>query len=275
VSERVVHPNIWATLTACRLLSVEIAFEAFERLWEGSQPKRLGELLVVSTLGLLVNLIGLTSFGHHHHHGHGHSHGHSHGHEHDHGHAHSHEKGGHSHVGGCGGHGNDNMYGIYLHIMADTLGSASVIVSTILTSWLGWAGWDPLASCFIAGLIFVSAIPLVQGSATHLLLSVPENSEYNLRNTLGGILQQRGVVSYSAPRFWEDDRSGGDAGDKLTGVVHVVAARNASVDDVRDRVDEFLSREGVKAVIQVEKEGDNSCWCSRRAMNAPPTPKPF
>jgi len=249
------------------LLSVEIAFEAFERLWDGTQTKRLGELLVVSTLGLLVNLVGMAAFGHHHHHGHG---GHDHGHSHD---AHGH--------GGCGGHGghshdNENMHGIYLHILADTLGSVSVIVSTILTSFWGWSGWDPLASCFIAALIFLSARPLVISSAKRLLLSVPEDVEYNLRNSLGGILQQRGVVSYAAPKFWMDDRSGGDAGDKLLGVVHVVASRSAALDDVRDRVNDYLLKEGVSAVVQVEREGDNSCWCTRgRGLNAPPTPKPF
>lgn len=210
---------------------------------------------MVSSMGLIVNLVGMAAFGHHHH---GHSHGHG--------------------DGGCGGHShdNENMRGIYLHIMADTLGSVSVIVSTILTSFWGWSGWDPLASCFIAGLIFLSAQPLVISAAQRLLLSIPQDVEYNLRNTLGGILQQRGVVSYSTPKFWMDDRSGGDAGDKLLGVVHVVAAKNAALDEVRDRVNDYLLKEGVQAVIQVEKEGDYSCWCTRgRAPNMPLTPKPF
>lgn len=252
-------------------MSVEIAFEAFERLWEGTETKRLGELFVVSSLGLIVNLVGMMAFGHHHHHGHGHDHGHSHG--------HSHEKDGH----GCGSHGghshshdNENMHGIYLHILADTLGSLSVIVSTVLTSWWGWSGWDPLASCFIAVLIFFSSTPLVSSSAKRLLLSVPEDIEYNLRTTLGGILQQRGVASYSTPKFWMDDRSGSDAGDKLIGLVHVVAARGAAVEDVRDRVKTYLLNEGVSAVVQVEREGDNSCWCTRgRGAKVPLTPKPL
>lgn len=56
-----------------RLVSVEIIFDAFERLWEGSELHRLNELLIVSTLGFIVNIVGLTAFGHAHH-GHGHSH---------------------------------------------------------------------------------------------------------------------------------------------------------------------------------------------------------
>lgn len=237
-------------MAVCRLLSVEIAFEAFERLWEGTQTKRLGELFIVSTMGLLVNLVGMMAFGHHHHHGHD---------DHD-----------HSHGGGCSGHDNENMHGIYLHILADTLGSVSVIVSTILTSFWGWAGWDPLASCFIAILIFLSSKPLVYSSAKRLLLSIPEDTEYNLRNSLGGILNQRGVVGYSSPKFWRDDHSASPTGGKLLGVVHVVAARGAPLEDVRDRVREYLLREGADVVVQVEREGDNSCWCSRRGIPATP-----
>lgn len=55
------------------LVSVEICFDAFERLWEGHELQRLNELLIVSVLGFLVNIVGLTAFGHAHH-GHGHDH---------------------------------------------------------------------------------------------------------------------------------------------------------------------------------------------------------
>ena len=254
------------TLTRYRLLSVEIAFEAFERLWEGTHTKRLGELFIVSSLGLAVNLVGMMAFGHHHHgHDHGHSHAHGDGHDHgcgSHGHGHSHD--------------NENMRGIYLHILADTLGSVSVIVSTILTSFWGWSGWDPLASCLIAVLIFLSSQPLVVSSAKRLLLSVPEDIEYNLRNTLGGILQQRGVVSYTAPKLWLDDRTGSRGGSNLVGVVHVTVARGASMDDARDRVREYLLNAGIDVVVQVEREGDHGCWCNRaRGPVTPQTPKPY
>lgn len=255
-------------LTLLRLLSVEIAFEAFERLWEGTQTKRLGELFIVSSLGLAVNLVGMMAFGHHHHHGHDHGHGHSHGHDHDHGHGHGH---GHDHS-----HDNENMQGIYLHILADTLGSVSVIVSTALTSVWGWSGWDPLASCFIAFLIFFSAKPLVYSSARRLLLNVPEATEYNLRNILDQIPQQRGVASYAVPKFWMDDRAGGDSGDKLVGIVHVTAARGAALEEVRDGVRELLLRQGIDVVVQVERDGDVSCWCARwRGPATPMTPKPY
>lgn len=222
-------------------------------------------MFVVSTLGLLVNLVGMMAFGHHHGHDHGHEPAHAHE-DHDggrHGHRHSH------------GHKNENMHGIYLHVLADTLGSVSVIVSTVLTHFLGWAGWDPLASCLIAVLIFLSAQPLVSSSARRLLLSVPQHTEYNLRNALDQIPNQKGVVGYTTPKFWMDDSHGGDGPNALVGVVHVTAGRAFTLDEVRERVRGQLRQEGIEAVVQVEREGD-SCWCVRgRGPAGPSTPKPY
>ncbi|KAL2166179.1 hypothetical protein VTG60DRAFT_3162 [Thermothelomyces hinnuleus] len=262
------------------LISVEIMTEACERIYEGRETKRLGELFVVSTAGLLVNLVGMMAFGHHHHgHGHGHTHNHGHGHSHAcNGHSHSHhdhdhlhsnghdEKHGHSRGGPAHSHShdNENMYGIYLHVLADTLGSAAVIVSTVLTHFWKWPGWDPLASFLIAVLILLSALPLVKSSARRLLLTIPPEIEYNLRDTLSGITGLRGVVGYAAPKFWLDDRDAGQDGaptNKLLGVMHVVAARGADMEDVRDRVRNYLLEHNIDVTVQVEREGDTSCWC--------------
>ncbi|KAK0643227.1 cation efflux family-domain-containing protein [Cercophora newfieldiana] len=273
------------------LISVEIMIEAFERFLEGRETKRLGELFVVSTLGLVVNLAGMAALGGHHHHGHGHSHGHSHahtpglpvgeksgcgGHDHDHGHSHSHdhdhdhghdEKHGHSHGAHSHGHShshdNENMHGIYLHILADTMGSGAVIVSTILTHYWRWSGWDPLASFLIAVLILLSAIPLVKSAGKTLLLTVPPEVEYVLRETLPGVAGLKGVAGYAAPRLWMDDRNAGEGAprNKTLGIMHVVAARGADMDDVRDRVRNYLYERNCDITLQVEREGDTSCWC--------------
>lgn len=166
---------------------MEIIYEAVERLSSGSQMHRIGELLAVSVAGLLVNLVGIFSFEHGHHH-HGHDHGHDHA------------------------HGNENMHGIFLHILADTLGSVAVVISTILVHYSGWSGYDPLASCFIAILIFASAVPLVSSTAKTLLLTLPADTEYNVRETLAGVSTLRGVVSYTVPKFWLDDTSSSSSG---------------------------------------------------------------
>jgi solute carrier family 30 (zinc transporter), member 5/7 len=195
------------------LISVEIVYEAVERLCEGAELSRTTELLVVSSMGLGINIVGMMSFDHAHHHGHSHS-GHDHGHaDLDHSHDHSSrsrssspskaerpkkKKEAHS-------HGSENMHGIYLHIMADALGSVAVVVSTILVRLTGWTGWDPLASCVIAVMIFISAIPLVMSTAGKLLLSLDPDIEYNLRDILGGLSELRGVIGYTVPKFWLND----------------------------------------------------------------------
>ncbi|MBP0661853.1 cation transporter, partial [Mycobacterium tuberculosis] len=47
----------------------------------------------------------------------------------------------------------ENLHGILLHIVADTLGSVGVIISTLLLKWTGWSGWDAVASIVISVLI--------------------------------------------------------------------------------------------------------------------------
>ena len=298
------------------LISVEIIYEAIERFLEGSQMQRIGELLTVSVLGLVVNLVGMAAFGHAHVHaghdhshgghshagGHGHSecssHGHDHGHHHepktplpfsvpptpsklsheltfpdhdhahdDHSHDHSHDHSSnhqaspaHTHDHGHGhhhDHGNENMHGIFLHVLADTMGSVSVVASTILIHYTGWSGWDALASILIALLIFVAAVPLVHGTAQRLLLSVPERSEFDLREALSDVGGLRGVAAVTAPRFWVK----GKEGEGVQGVMHVVAGRQADLDDVMDRAQETLRGRGLEVLVQVEREGEGRCWC--------------
>ena len=284
--------------------------------------QRIGELLTVSSLGLVVNLVGMFAFGHAHH-GHGHSHG-GHGHDHsqgghdhshsDHDHSHSnhdHSRGDHcqshtphsheahhhnhshhdhtptesktlndslsplpfsvpatpskphpSHGKSHGGHshhhhGNENMHGIFLHILADTLGSVAVVISTILIHYTGWAGFDPLASCLIAILIFASAVPLVTSSAKTLLLTVPEDTEFDLREALAGVSSLKGVVGVTAPRFWMGEGVGG----KVGGVMHVMIAKGFEMEEVRERAVGDLAGRGMDVLVQVEKEGEGRCWC--------------
>jgi zinc transporter 5/7 len=129
----------------------------------------------------------------------------------DHGHSHGHS------------HDNENMQGIFLHILADALGSVAVIISTLLTKYYGWSGWDPIASCIIAILIFGSAIPLVKSSGMRLMLSLPTDVEYSLRTTLQELSSLRGVVAYAVPKFWLEDEGAAHAevhAKQLEGVGH-------------------------------------------------------
>ena len=73
------------------------------------------------------------------------------------------------------------------HVMADTLGSVGVIISTLLINRFGWTGFDPIASIFIAVLIFASVVPLVSESGRLLCLDLGEERERDVRGArLGG-----------------------------------------------------------------------------------------
>ncbi|KAI9511526.1 hypothetical protein F5148DRAFT_993579, partial [Russula earlei] len=88
------------------LISIFIIFEAIQRLLDPPEMNT-NQLLLVSTLGLVINLFGMLAMGGHAHHGHSHSHGHGdthHGHNHHHDHPHDHDHvPGHDHA-----HGSDS-----------------------------------------------------------------------------------------------------------------------------------------------------------------------
>lgn len=76
------------------------------------------------------------------------------------------------------------LTGVFLHVLADTLGSVGVIISTILISQFGWLIADPICSLFIAVLIFLSVIPLLKDSCEVLLLRTPPENEKELNFAL-------------------------------------------------------------------------------------------
>ncbi|KDN52733.1 hypothetical protein K437DRAFT_253929 [Tilletiaria anomala UBC 951] len=187
------------------LISIFIVFEAIQRIIEPPEMHNTMQLLIVSGMGLGVNLFGMFAMGGHHHHHHGHSHGHGHDHHH-HGHGHDHGHGhGHSH----------NMMGVYLHVMADTLGSVGVIVSTLLIKQFGWTGFDPIASLFIAFLIVASVIPLVLDAGHILCLDMGDEKGQQVATALGNLASIKGVASYSSPRFWPKDA------ESIVGTIHI------------------------------------------------------
>lgn len=74
--------------------------------------------------------------------------------------------------------------GVFLHVLADTLGSVGVIVSTTFIQQFGWLIADPLCSLFIATLIFLSVIPLLKDACQVLLLRIPPEQEKDLHAAL-------------------------------------------------------------------------------------------
>ncbi|KAL7424681.1 putative zinc transporter msc2 [Cryptotrichosporon argae] len=230
------------------LISIFIIFEGIQRIVNPPEMETQ-QLLLVSSVGLGINLFGMWATGGHHHHGHSHGHDHGHGHSHAHPHVAVHEKKVDHRTNGYESeavtsiyesprltrerrrssqlnlamHGlaseehrlaptgtifdvlldsaNHNMRGVFLHVLADTLGSVGVIVSTLLIRLTGLTVWDPIASLFIAALILASVLPLVLDSARVLALDNGDAAP-DVRAALAELKTIDGLASFSAPRFW-------------------------------------------------------------------------
>lgn len=133
-------------------LCFSISIESFKRFYEAEEIHDPKMILIVGALGLVVNLLGLCLF-----HEHGGAHGHSHGGANKNHGTHSHltalaENGdeidvpksvedakghhGHSHADNAGSQ--MNMRGVFLHVMADALGSVVVIISALIMWQTDW-----------------------------------------------------------------------------------------------------------------------------------------
>uniref|UniRef100_A0A8C4IAT1 Zinc transporter n=1 Tax=Dicentrarchus labrax TaxID=13489 RepID=A0A8C4IAT1_DICLA len=201
-------------------------------------------LTPVSVGGLLVNLVGICAFSH------AHSHGGKSCSSHDHGHSHRHGHGGHGHSHGSGGGGmNANMRGVFLHVLADTLGSVGVIISTILIRQFGWLIADPICSLFIATLIFLSVIPLLKDACEVLLLRSPPENEKDLNSALEKIEKIEGVLSYRDPHFWRHSAN------MIAGTIHLQIMSDVVEQRIVQQVTAILKDAGVNNLsVQVEKE---------------------
>jgi zinc transporter 5/7 len=203
---------------------------------------------------------------------HGHSHGGGdHGHSHSHGggdHGHSHGGGGdhgHSHGGGGGGnHGHSHgihdsggniqvsnqkiMQGVFLHILADTLGSVGVIVSSVLIKYFGWMMADPLCSMMIAILISLSIWPLLMDSMSVLMQRTPREIEYELPIAYQRVCQLDGVNSVQDPHFWTL------CSKNFVGSMRVLVTPQADASVVLSQTHGIFNQIGVKQLyVQLER----------------------
>lgn len=161
-------------------IALYIVLESIDRFLSPKDIKS-DHLILVSFLGLIVNLIGVYYLHGSHSHGNNeeeenanHSHSHSHSHEVD------LEKGGshsHSHAHAGSDEYNENMYAIYIHILADALGSVSVLISSFFIRYYDLTITDPICSLLISVMILYSAYPILKNSVCVLLHLLPRKLE--------------------------------------------------------------------------------------------------
>lgn len=151
------------------------------------------------------------------------------------------------------GHGHfhidHNMEGIFLHVLADTMGSVGVVISTLLIKYKGWLIADPACSIFISILIVSSVIPLLRNSAEILLQRVPRAHEKELKDALNDVMKIRGVqgIKFNVWSFTNTD---------IVGTLHLHLSTDADKASVKSQVSDKLHDAGVKDLtLQVECVG--------------------
>ncbi|XP_054567554.1 zinc transporter 7 isoform X2 [Eptesicus fuscus] len=236
-------------------------------------------LLLVSVLGFVVNLVGIFVFqhgghGHSHGSGHGHSHslfngaldqalghgdhchspelkhgaahGHDHAHSHDHGHGHFHAHDGPS-FKQTAGPSRQILQGVFLHILADTLGSIGVIASAILMQNFGLMIADPICSILIAMLIVVSVIPLLRESVGVLMQRTPPQLEGALPQCYQRVQHLQGVYSLQEQHFWTL------CSDVYVGTLKLVVAPDADTRWILSQTHNIFTQAGVRQLyVQID-----------------------
>jgi cobalt-zinc-cadmium efflux system protein len=99
-------------------------------------------------------------------------------------------------------HGNLNVRGALLHMLADALGSGAAIVAAVLLM-LGIPGADPVVSLLVAVLVAIGAVRLLRDAGRVLLELPPVGFDVpSVRTALGGI---DGVVEVHDLHAWSLD----------------------------------------------------------------------
>lgn len=139
-----------------------VVVEAIQRL-RTPVPVAADLFLVIASIGLVVNLVGLWIL-----------HG--------------------AHQGSL------NVRGAYLHIVGDALGSVGAIAAALVIRYTGWLPADPIISILLSLLILVGAWRLVRESVEVLLEAVP--AHVDLAEVRSGMLAVAGVQAVHDLHVW-------------------------------------------------------------------------
>jgi cobalt-zinc-cadmium efflux system protein len=152
----------WINGVALVVIALLICYEASQR-WSHPPPVRSGQMLLVATGGLFINLACAWLL--------------------------------------HGDHKHDlNVRGAWLHVIGDACGSVGAIVAGVLMSLKGWYAADPLLSVVIGLLIVWSSWNLIRESTNVLLEGTP--AHINLAAVEDAILQTLGVEDVHDLHVW-------------------------------------------------------------------------
>uniref|UniRef100_A0A8C5AT36 Zinc transporter n=1 Tax=Gadus morhua TaxID=8049 RepID=A0A8C5AT36_GADMO len=183
-------------------------------------------LLPVSVAGLLVNLVGIFVFQHG---GHGHSHGDD-----------------DKFLPGKGS-SKQILQGVFLHIVADTLGSVGVIISALLMQKYDLMIADPICSMLISLLIGVSVVPLLRESIGILMQRTPPTLDHALPECYQRVQQLQGVYNIQEPHFWTL------CTDVYVGTLKLLVAPDADARWIQTQTHNIFTQVGVRQLyVQID-----------------------
>ncbi|XVE83884.1 hypothetical protein DITRI_Ditri16bG0124000 [Diplodiscus trichospermus] len=144
-------------------------------------------------------------------------------------------------------HIDHNMEGIFLHVLADTMGSVGVVVSTLLIKYKGWLVADPACSIFISVLIISSVIPLLRNSAEILLQRVPRGQEQGLKKAISDVMKMKGVCRIQNFHVWSFTST------DIVGTINLHISAETDKAATKAQVSHILHDAGIKDLtLQVE-----------------------
>ncbi|KAA8495635.1 Metal tolerance protein 8 [Porphyridium purpureum] len=98
---------------------------------------------------------------------------------------------------------NHNLEGAYLHIWSNTLPSVGLLLSTLLSEFLGWSHAEPAVAFIVSLLIGGSSLPLLRRSVQLLILRVPCDREEAVGRVQGLIAGIHECVHITQFHAWE------------------------------------------------------------------------
>ena len=137
-----------------------------------------------------------------------------------------------------------------MHVLADTLGSVGVIISSFFVTNYGWNIADPICSLFISAAILYSALPLVKDTLLILGLRAPSRHHpANPDRLLQKVFQIDSVLEVVKLCIWQNTE------DTVCCSMRLHIASNASEQLVLDKVKEVLKGDQISHLtIQLEKD---------------------
>lgn len=146
-----------------------------------------------------------------------------------------------------------NVRGAFLHMAADTLVSAGVLVSGIVISVTGWSVIDPVVSLVVAAVILLSTWHLLSESLRLSLDGMPAGLE--MEAVAAAIQSAPGVESVHHIHVWAISTSE----NALT--AHLVLSDGADQEAAKDAVRKSLSGLGIGHVTLETEPHGRPCHC--------------